>query len=495
MGPRAAVHGRGTSRASEGRGVLGLVVSFIWALLIIASAVGAMLGAAWLLRQSREVFHPWYAYPTRFLLFLIAAGLTVPWYLTRLMHFLPVGLQSLRTPTAVWALILPIWAALAAAIEFTAPAASHLWVLPLLAASVPLLVVPLRLTLIVRVDLADRRDRLRAVLAARRIRSLSVHRAAHGPAPDRHAVSGSTPRTSPSSASCSLRRSSPRSPARSAAACAQTAIGASLLLALAISTGLSYVADAYTPDRPLRRVARYVHDVAPGQAWWDVGGNEPGLDLALSTADAAQWRLQQGDAAAPVGASVSPLIPPLGLPFVFRAPAPPAPAPADVVATFASKEGATQFEITIVPKLESLSASIALPAGVEPTQANLSGRREPRSNRWIARFAAIPDLRHRVPRDGSRGAGGTAGGDGGHPDGEPRARRRSAARAGVPAAAAHGMAGPVALDRAAAADHARVGHARGARRRAGRSARWSARHAAGGTARAPAETPPAKPVP
>ena len=44
--------------ASEGRGILGLAVSFIWALLIIATTIGVMLGAAWLLRQSREVFHP-----------------------------------------------------------------------------------------------------------------------------------------------------------------------------------------------------------------------------------------------------------------------------------------------------------------------------------------------------------------------------------------------------------------------------------------------------
>jgi hypothetical protein len=375
--------------ASEGRGVLGLAVSFIWALLIVATAIGAMLGAAWLLRQTREVFHPWYAYPTRFLLFLIAAGLTAPWYLTRLMHFLPAGLQSLRTPTAVWALILPIWAALAAASEFTAPAASHLWVLPLLAVSLPLLVVPLRITLIVRVIslaaaivcalfwMRDSLDlylfivplmgRLRIVtpywLYPAYIAFVGIMLAPPIVAALAGAIRGRL---------------------------AQTAIGASLLLALAISTGLSYVADAYTPDRPLRRVARYVHDVTPGQAWWDIGGNEPGLDLALPAADAAQWRLQPADAAAPVGASVSPLIPPLGLPFVFRASAPPAPAPADVVATFASKEGATQFEITIVPKLESMSASIALPAGVEPTQANLSGRREPRSNRWIAGFAAIP---------------------------------------------------------------------------------------------------------
>jgi hypothetical protein len=375
--------------SGEARGVMGLVVSFIWALVIIAAAVGAMLGAAWLLRASREVFHPWYAHPVRFLLFLIAAGVAAPWYVTRLMHFLPLGLQSLRAPAAVWALTLPIWAALAAAIEFTAPAASHLWVIPLLAASVPLLVVPLRLTLFVRAIslivaivcavlwLRDGFDlyqflvplmgRLRVItpywLYPGFVTFIGVMLAPPIVATLAGAIRGRL---------------------------AQTAVGASLLLALAITMGLSYIADAYTPERPLRRVARYVHDVAPGQAWWDVGGNEPGLDLSLPASDAAQWRSQQADAVAPVGASVSPLIPPLGQPFVFRAPAPPAPAPADVVATFASKEGATQFEITIVPKLESLHASIAMPAGVEPVQANLSGRREARSNRWIARFAAIP---------------------------------------------------------------------------------------------------------
>jgi hypothetical protein len=388
-GGSGSAGGRAGRFTGESRGVMGVVVSFIWALVIIASAVGAMLGAAYLLRASREVFHPWYAHPTRFLLFLIAAGLTVPWYLTRLMHFLPVGLQSLRAPAAVWALTLPIWAALAAAMEFTAPSASHLWVMPLLAASVPLLVVPLRFTAIVRAlsvfvaivcalfwlrdgyDLyrfiAPLMGRLRVVtpywLYPAYITFVGVMLAPPIVATLTGAIRGRL---------------------------AQSAVGASLLLMLAITTGLSYVADAYTHERPLRRIARYVNDVAPGQAWWDVGGNEPGLDLAISATETGQWRPQQRDAVAPVGASVSPLIPPLGSPFVFRAPAPPAPAPADVVATFASKEGATQFEITIVPKLESMYATIAMPAGVEPTQANLSGRREPQSNRWIARFAAMP---------------------------------------------------------------------------------------------------------
>jgi len=380
---------RTTPEVNAGRGILGLVVSFLWALLIIASTLGAMLGAAWLLRQSREVFHPWYAHPTRFLVFLIAAGITAPWYVTRLMRFLPAGLQPLRTPTAVWALILPIWAALAAACEITAPAASNLWVLPLLAASLLLLVVPLRATMLVRVIsfataiicalfwLRDSVDLYLFIVPLmgrlRIVTPLWLY-------PAYIAFVGimlAPPIVAAATGAIRHRL-------------AQTAIGATLLLTLAISTGLSYVADAYTPDRPLRRVARYVHDVTPGQAWWDIGGNEPGLDLSLPASDAAQWRLQQGDATAPVGASVSPLIPPISLPYVFRGPAQPSPAPADVVATFTSKEGATQFEITIVPKLESMSANIALPAGVEPVQANLSGRREPQSNRWIAAFAAIP---------------------------------------------------------------------------------------------------------
>lgn len=389
FGHDAGTRAERPASTSAGRGVLGLVVSFIWALLIAAAAIGAMLGAAWLLRQSREVFHPWYAHPTRFLIFLIAAGLTVSWYLTRLMRFLPAGLQSLRMPAAVWALILPIWAALAAASELTAPAASHLWVIPLLAASVPLLAIPLRMTLIVRLaSLAV------AIVCAVFWVNDSV---------DLYLfivpLMGRLPIITPFwlypayIAFVGIMLAPPIVAAVTGAIrgrLAQTAIGASLLLILAIGTGLSYVADAYTTERPLRRAARYVHDVTPGQAWWDVAGNEPGLDLALPPADTAQWRLQQAGTSLPVGASVSPLIAPLPLPYVFRAPAPPAPAPADVAATFTSKDGVTQFEITIVPKLESMAATIALPSGVEPVQPNLSGRREPRSNRWITRFAAMP---------------------------------------------------------------------------------------------------------
>ena len=58
------------------------------------------------------------------------------------------------------------------------------------------------------------------------------------------------------------------------------AMGAALLAAFAVTLALAYMAPAYTADRPARRSVVYVDDTLTGQAWWEVGGNEPGLDLA-----------------------------------------------------------------------------------------------------------------------------------------------------------------------------------------------------------------------
>src|SRR5690606_37326923 len=53
------------------------------------------------------------------------------------------------------------------------------------------------------------------------------------------------------------------------------AMGAFLLAGFAVTLGLAYAADPYTHDRPARRSVVYVHDAVIGQAWWEVGGNEP----------------------------------------------------------------------------------------------------------------------------------------------------------------------------------------------------------------------------
>lgn len=367
------------------RGVLALIVSFLWAVVAIALSIGAMIGASWLLRASREVFHPWYAQPLWLLLLLIAAGAAAPWYITRLIHLLPEGGRSLRAPAAVWALTLPIWAALAASIEYLAPAASHLWVVPLLAASVCCLVIPLSAAWLLRIASALIAF-VSGVLWLRDALMLYQFMVA---------LLGRLPVVTPywlfpAFVAFVAVMVAPPIVAATAGAIRgrllQTAIGASLLLAIAVSMTFAYRADAYTPERPLRRLARYVHDVPVGQSTWEVTGNEPGLDLSLSAAEAAKWRQVSREDAR----SMSPLITPLNSPFMFRSEAPPIEAPVDVAASITSRGGETDLEITIVPRQESLAATIVMPPGVEPLRANLAGRRVGMANRWRATFAAIP---------------------------------------------------------------------------------------------------------
>lgn len=378
-------------RIAAQRGILAIVVSFLWGVLAIAASIGAMVGAAWLLRASREVFHPWYAKPQWLLLLLIAAGAAAPWYVTRLIHLFPEGGRSLRAPAAIWALMLPVWAALAAAIEYLAPAASHLWTLPLLAASLGCLVIPMSAVWLLRIC-----SLLVACLCGalwlRDATTLYLFMIA---------VLGRLPVVTPfwlfpafvafvgvmvAPPIVAALAGSMRGPV------VHGAVGACLLLALALSLTLAYRADAYTPERPQRRVARYVHDVALGQASWEVGGNEPGLDLNLSSPEAEKWRLvpPARDAAAAANATAPGVTPPLNDPFVFRSQAPPIEAPVDVAATMVSRGGETDLEITIVPRQESLWATIVLPPGVDPIRANLTGRRMGLSNRWRATFAAVP---------------------------------------------------------------------------------------------------------
>jgi len=314
------------------------------------------------------------------------------------MSLLPEGLRSLRIPAAVWALTLPVWAALAAATEYVAPAASSLWVPPLFAASVLLVAIPLRITPLVRVAslfvaivavvlwLRDGVDTFGFAVALLGRFPLVTPIWLYPALVTLIAVMIVPPLAATLSGALRGRL-------------LQRAVGASLLIALAGTMSLAYVADAYTHDRPLRRVARYVHDVPLGQAWWSVGGNEPGLDLDLPSAEAARWRLQpRADATTSTG-----LVAPLVWPFVFRAEAPPADAPVDVAATIETREGTTDLEIAIVPRQESLSASVWLPPNVEPTQANLTGIRVGRARRWRATFAAVPAtgiaFRATVPAD------------------------------------------------------------------------------------------------
>ena len=371
-------------------------------------APGAIVSASWLVRSASSVYHPWYAAPGRFLLLLVVCGALAPWHLTRLAWLLPEPGRYVRRPESVWALVLPFWCGLAGALEWVAPAASHIWSLPLLTAGALLAVVPLARPGLVRAVSA-------AVLAMTLVLFL----------PDglvlfhfMVAVLGRLPIVTPVWALPSLVAVIGLMIAPPAVAAAiglvrgrtgHGVVGGVLLAGFALTLGLSYAARPYTTDRPQRRSVLYVNDEVTRQAWWEVAGNEPGLDLTLPGPEAARWALV--DRASRVPSSV-PVRGAFGA-FRFRGPATAATPPAEVVArvtTATDVADHVDYEVVVSPKTEGLTASVVLPPGLVPARATPSGIQP--QDRWLSTYAAVPatglSFRLRFPVQASASLSGIA---------------------------------------------------------------------------------------
>ena len=164
-------------------------------------------------------------------------------------------------------------------------------------------------------------------------------------------------------------------------------MGGVLLAAFAVTLGFAYMAAAYTADRPARRSVVYVHDTLTGQAWWEVAGNEPGLDLAHGSDQAVRWRpVERG---APIPASVT--VGRASGAFRFRRQGEPTPAPARVVARIvpaADSPGQIDYEVAVTPQREGLGATLHLPTAIVPVRATPVGAQCMAS--WCATFLAIP---------------------------------------------------------------------------------------------------------
>ncbi len=164
-------------------------------------------------------------------------------------------------------------------------------------------------------------------------------------------------------------------------------MGGVLLAAFAITLALAYMAPAYTADRPARRSVVYVDDTLTGQAWWEVGGNEPGLDLAHGGDQAARWR--QVDRGTRIPASVT--VGSASGAFRFRRAGEATPAPARVVARIvpaADSPGQIDYEVAVTPQRDGLGATLHLPAAIVPVRATPVGAQCLAT--WCATYLAIP---------------------------------------------------------------------------------------------------------
>ncbi|HEY0876560.1 MAG TPA: M28 family peptidase [Vicinamibacterales bacterium] len=360
-----------------GRWLLGLA----WMLLAVVLTVAAMVAAAAALRAAREVYHPWYARPDRFLLMLVAVGSAVAWMVARLGRWLPARARGLRHPAVAWTYTLPAWILLTLFVLWAAPSAAYLLVLPLLAAGILLLISPpsngpvLRVVslLVLAVSatfwLRDTVDILRFMVAVFGrlpiVTPVYVY-------PAVIAVAGMM--VAPPLFAAVVRQRPLLRPS--------LATGLALA-AVALTWLFAWLAPAYTPEEPLRRYARAIQEPGATRSIWKVGSLEPGIDLGPD----APTGWAPGEPAVdsiPWGR--------LAQPFVFSTSAPPLPpAPASVTsfttAPLAGDSGTT-VAISVVPKEPALSVSFVLPAGIIPTSSNFPG--VVRLGRWTATFYAPP---------------------------------------------------------------------------------------------------------
>jgi hypothetical protein len=373
------------------------VATLLWGVLAGAGAVAAMLGASWLLTASSTVHHPWYASPLRTCALIVISGALGTWLTTRAAFLAPERVRYRREPATAWAITLPIWGAIVAVFEATAPLAAPLWALALALAGAALMVVPpartawmraaslLVLSVTVVLFVADGLrlfEFLVAVLGRLPIVTpvwvLPLFVAFIG-------VMIAAPLAAGVIGFVEGRRS-------------HGLMGAALLVGFAATLTAAYVADAYTWERPARRSVVYVHDAVIGRAWWEVGGNEPGLDLAQAPDRAARWSAIDGGArlpaTVPVGGATGA--------FRFRRAGEPTPAPARVLARqlpAADASGHVDYEVAVTPQRPGLSATLHLPPGVVPVRATPAGVQP--QERWRATYLAIPregmTFRARIP--------------------------------------------------------------------------------------------------
>lgn len=357
------------------------IMEAAWSLLGISVVAGSMVGATWLLRHGRTVYHPWYAHPDRFFLMLLAIGLLAGWLVVRIGALLPARAHPARHPMLVWSLTLPIWILLAGVTAAMAPSAGYLWTVPLLVAGLGLLAIPVASAPLVRATsvlvlgiagslwLFDTIDLMRFMVALFGrlpiITPVWVYAAVM--------LAGGVMVIPPFIATVAATKPLPR----------PALVTAAMLVPVAISVGMAYFAPAYTYAQPQRRLARVFVEPDAATATYEVASHEPGIDLEAGAPQGWYRAIDAPPVSVPFGRYLHP--------YVFRTTAPSPGPPPGSLSEFSLKpvSAGTELTMTIVPTAPGLIAIFVLPEGVVPARSNLPGIVS-RGNRWRAVYAGVP---------------------------------------------------------------------------------------------------------
>jgi len=373
---------RAAAAAVRASGLFRFVFTLLWILIGGAAVIAAMIGAMWLLRATREVYHPWYGQMGRAAAFMVASGITAGWLVSRAGSLLPGRVHSERHPAAVWSAVLPFWIVAGLAAMWFAPGAAHLATVPLLAAGALFLAMPLHSGPAVRVASII----VLAIAASIWVRN-AIDLLFYA-----NALFGRLAMVAPVWAFAVIPAIAGLfviPPFIAAVTAGSTGLGrppvftAFCAILLAVTGLAAYFGEAYSDRHPLRRFARYVQDDATKTAMWEIGSNEPGLDVDLSPGFAWQADSGASQRAVPVA--------PMPYPFRFTAAAPPSATPASVdVYTTPQDAGASEVTVTVRPDDPSAVVTLMLPPGVKPVRWNLPGTISAANNRWRSTFVAPP---------------------------------------------------------------------------------------------------------
>lgn len=356
---------------------LGLLLTAVWAAAGALAVAGAALGAVAILRAVREVYHPWYAHPARTFLLILLAGASGGWVLVRLAAHVPPRFRLTREPDLFWLPALTLWTAVALAAVWAAPSAAYLWTVPAGVAGA-----------LIGLTTGDRR---RVVVASWVVAILTTAfwlPNAFDVLPFFVPVFGRLPLVMPLYVLPAL----VLAPALMVAPPVVAALAGSrrprpryatrvLLTATVFVFAWAYVGDAYTRERPERRTLRYTADIGQREAYWEIGGTEPGL--GIEGGSPGGWR--------PAGPfhPLGPAFSTLASPFTFIARADLAPAPLTAVYRATDGDDRVDLEVELSPGMPGLRVMLLLPEGLVPRQSNYPGR--VRNGRWIATYAAPAD--------------------------------------------------------------------------------------------------------
>ena len=372
---------RAAAAALRVSGLFRSVFTILWILVGAVAVIAAMIGATWLLRATREVYHPWYGQMGRAAAFIVSAGIAAGWLLSRAGALLPGRMHTERHPAAVWATVLPFWIIVSVAAMWFAPGASHLATIPLLAAGLLFLATPLDSGAAVRIASVIVLAAAASLWVSNTIDLVFYANALLG----RLAIIAPVWAFAAILSIAGLFVVPPFIAAMTAGSpglARPPIFTAFCVIALTVTGLAAYFGEAYSDRHPLRRFARYVQDDGTKTAMWEIGGSEPGLDVDL--ASGLEWRPDDGSTprAVPVA--------PLRQPFVFTAAAPPSETPATVSVSTSRAGDALEMTVTVRPSDPSAFVTLMLPPGVKPVRSNLPGTISSANNRWRSTFVAPP---------------------------------------------------------------------------------------------------------